>query len=842
MATFQPILNKSDIKPFISPGVQDNSIAELIGDVGKAGVEAYTGYQLGEHTQRLQDITTEYFASQSEEYRTPEAEREGALAGSLEIANNEFFNQMPDTPESVRQLDVRNKELDKQLSKYQNAVAQGRMSLGELQTRILSSTREAINQNPFLQQQLMQTADKYMELSGLGSFIKEQEKIQKSQQQQEDDIRKNMWSQAEKFNIAGFRNMDLLTLNNALNKEMQAEYVRTTAKKNQDYGDVLTKDQAKEWLNKVDPYTYGHYSQLNTAIQNTFKEANTTTYAPVMYRVRELLSGAKEEYKKNIPAVLRSEPAVKEAVADYEKRLDGIESRLSKLGSGEDAATAAKNEFNTLKDMQETSFRKRFKVEELDLIAKLAPLALPSILGENSEKLKEYVASTVTGLFESASFKEGLPTKETSGNNPAEATLKAAGIVGSRDKDWSGLNKVMTTYNKAIVNIPEAKDRQFTSRRFLKNIADMDLTGIDSESSLKVKELIDNHLNDKAYGVGAILSTINKYNEQGKNISIDIFENGNIAFLSPDKDVTSALNEGYGTSIVNALNIYSQLHGMSKKEAANGFYQEYFAKDFPKVMEDKDLQTNIVSNKNNNPGNLKDTKGNFRTFSSIEDGIEAGENQILRYLTLGSPINGQPVRTIKDVIDNWRPASDRRGEKDISQEEYYKEVSKLSGVPLDTPIVPTKENISKIFKAISRIEGGYLSSYEERLSNNKDYGYGKREDGTNKGLGFFGGIPTKNGQKMTELSFEADGIFAPLLVPTLTREEINLLVSGQKPTEAIYKKAIAHAKKRITEGKSPFANEGEQQSIPLPSGMHSGSSGKIVPAKESLIGKKKEKK
>jgi hypothetical protein len=52
------------------------------------------------------------------------------------------------------------------------------------------------------------------------------------------------------------------------------------------------------------------------------------------------------------------------------------------------------------------------------------------------------------------------------------------------------------------------------------------------------------------------------------------------------------------------------------------------------------------------------------------------------------------------------------------------------------------------------------------------------------------------------------------LVPTLTHEEIQLLLSGEQPTQDIYQKAESFARARIGAGKSPFADKGEQRPAP----------------------------
>lgn len=95
--------------------------------------------------------------------------------------------------------------------------------------------------------------------------------------------------------------------------------------------------------------------------------------------------------------------------------------------------------------------------------------------------------------------------------------------------------------------------------------------------------------------------------------------------------------------------------------------------------------------------------------------------------------------------------------------------------------------------------------------------YGQRVDGTEKGSGFFGELKRPDGGISTELSANADDVIGgkpfPLIVPTLTRSEIDALLNlkdGERAPDAIFRKAVAHAEKRVRDGKSPFAGPGEQ--------------------------------
>ena len=86
--------------------------------------------------------------------------------------------------------------------------------------------------------------------------------------------------------------------------------------------------------------------------------------------------------------------------------------------------------------------------------------------------------------------------------------------------------------------------------------------------------------------------------------------------------------------------------------------------------------------------------------------------------------------------------------------------------------------------------------------------YGLRPNGTPKGPGWLGPLPHVGGGVSTELSIgvNLDGKeqLIPALVPTLTQDEINHLLGGGSPTEAIVNKAVAHAQPLLAAGKSPF--------------------------------------
>ena len=102
-----------------------------------------------------------------------------------------------------------------------------------------------------------------------------------------------------------------------------------------------------------------------------------------------------------------------------------------------------------------------------------------------------------------------------------------------------------------------------------------------------------------------------------------------------------------------------------------------------------------------------------------------------------------------------------------------------------------------------------------------------RPDGTPKGTGFFGLLTRPDGKVSTEISIGLDingkQINVPLLVPSLTFEELNYLLQTNVESKdfiknipsSIMDKAYNHAQERIKAGLSPFALPNEIFKPPL---------------------------
>jgi len=109
--------------------------------------------------------------------------------------------------------------------------------------------------------------------------------------------------------------------------------------------------------------------------------------------------------------------------------------------------------------------------------------------------------------------------------------------------------------------------------------------------------------------------------------------------------------------------------------------------------------------------------------------------------------------------------------------------------------------------ALAGMNGAYNAQPTQNALAQPDYGM--RQDGTRKGRGFFGELKRPDGDISTEISVGVNiggkEMEIPTLVPTLSPQEINYLLSGKPPTREIVDKAVMHARERMKAGLPVFA-------------------------------------
>jgi hypothetical protein len=111
-----------------------------------------------------------------------------------------------------------------------------------------------------------------------------------------------------------------------------------------------------------------------------------------------------------------------------------------------------------------------------------------------------------------------------------------------------------------------------------------------------------------------------------------------------------------------------------------------------------------------------------------------------------------------------------------------------------------------------------------------------------KGKGYFGELKRPDGDSSTELSSEFEynnqKVEYPLIVPTLSKAELNILLKGERPTDDILNKAESWAKSRIDKGMSPFASSTGNERFPVPTstdGLAKGGKVKMTENRDTMF-------
>mgnify|MGYP001562938441 FL=1 len=161
---------------------------------------------------------------------------------------------------------------------------------------------------------------------------------------------------------------------------------------------------------------------------------------------------------------------------------------------------------------------------------------------------------------------------------------------------------------------------------------------------------------------------------------------------------------------------------------------------------------------------------------------------------------------------------------DKDKQEYVKNISRNALIDVLKEIHPMTKDIP--YDDYANIVG--MTSINS-IPNQQGDSFGLRQDGTKKGTGFLGvlditasdgrnGVATEYSVMSDAVKLNGERIEFPTLVPTLTKDEVNLMVNDIIPNkksvpEPIMQKAIIHALDRMKRGRTPFIEVPTQSHI-----------------------------
>jgi hypothetical protein len=701
-----------------SKAVGKNSAIKALSDIGKVGIEYNSQMKEIQKTEDLANVRAQLGEAlnpliQEAQGGSPTYKKQIAdeAATYSEMLNKMPYLEGPEDPEVLNQGVSRIQgELDKRLSFLQRAKDQARMSPFTFEQEVKAITRKFISDNPALRDEIVKSAKTTLEDQGIIERLKEDMDFGKDAAKvYEDDVKFLRQSIKEaKIGESQFFNprtgqWDLEGMRQASDIWRKAEAFAAAVKTDTDTNKYVSEDQKRAFVDSgaAPLITLGAYNDTLSKVAMVFQE-NAGNFPKAKLAAQTLISNDLVALRAN-PAFLQysSVPEVKEAIENAEKQLVALQTNMNSFASGDDLEKYTTNTKTMMANSQQLQLMNVLNVPALEVVNKIGQTFPGLVSTKEGQSFMSNVIRKADRLFTDSKLQDatlfspipGSNTSAMAGMLGAAAGNAASGAPSSVD----GLNKLIVGFvgginDKTISTTPEQS--YLRADEFIvesgKPTNKTAFANISPEAQTKYLDLLDDYNSQ-------LEVSLQKYLTSNPNSQVKLTVNPSTGRLLV-QGADAEFNNAFTSRIDASLKSYANLLGEDPKAVWQDFYQTYF----PNVMTGK-VPEKAASR--NNPLNLKDAStGDFRSFKGLEEAVPAYEAQLLRYAS--GATDGKKRTTIKDIVDLWRPASDRRGEADISQENYYSRVAEYMEKSPRTPLdLNNKDVMAKLITAMSQVEG-----------------------------------------------------------------------------------------------------------------------------------------
>lgn len=580
---------------YIRKPVQDTSGVELFSTVLDQAGEAYKGYQLASLEQEQEAVIDQYISSKQNPDIMQQTEADiGALDSAAEGLWNKIATQADYQPD-VRDLSGVEKTLAEKLARYKAAKDQGVMSPDEFTNRILATTREAVARNPGLYAELKQHSSRVLEMSGITDIVRADMETAKSVEKQQKDMQDYFLAQGTKYNVpvpfnsAGSVDWTSFVpqIQKIQHQEQQVAIAENVGKLNTETdkanGRSFMRSNGLAMMN-------GKLGQiLNQGISLIGQGGD---FQGGITQVRLMLNAAKQQYAEQL-APIANEPGVKAAIDYLDKQSQIIEDLLAKAGSKEDAVRVSENAMKLLRNSQYEAVSKNMNPEALKQITSLMSTAgAARIIDQNPEAMGE-IMQTLGNVFSGAANGLGTNYSAKLGNdNVVSLGVKHLATEAIKDPTvLTTLEQTLGTISQDVQNpnkFPNPEDKFKFYEKLVHDLTDpavkAGISKIGSGAYSQTAGMIDDYM---TMTTPAMMTSINKWEQQGVPITMDVLPDGRVVFKSENRQVVQDLNSRYASRINDSLSAMSNLMGLDTKSvAATHFYPNYL----PAWADDPDIQ------------------------------------------------------------------------------------------------------------------------------------------------------------------------------------------------------------------------------------------------------------
>lgn len=565
----------------VQEGVVDKSDAMrtaattgLISDIGGMAVEAHKGYQMADIEAEQEKNISEYMARKQNPTVAIEA---GYNASKLRTTVDTIWNNLDASIEEVNPIE---KNFQDQLNVYKNASEQGVMSPDELSSRILKTTREAINKNPGLAKELKAHANSVLELSGISSIVEADKATAIAKQKTEDKMKDELRSLADKFDIPMNRfNPDYIGLQKQV-QQVQSEKAIVTA------ADRATSFDENQFRTFGTSYMVGKYNTANEqaiAIMQDESQPYDRRIATVKLMFNSVRQGLMTDSRINR---IIDKPSVQSSLKFVNDQIDSTLKTLESFSNKEDALKYLKNSTDLVRNQNYLDISKHLNPEAVDVMSKLLSTVGGARVAETNPEVMSKMISTFGNMVKGVSG--GLGTNYNIRGTRGENLVTSALGQVARDSGTGNLNStgalqkmidVLHKDSKSIDLFPTTSDKFNFYNDYIKEIGKPEnrdgFKKIDDLSRMKITENMDEYL---SLTLNDMHKQVQYWEKQGAKIQWDVLPDGRLTLKTDKPEVMEDLTKRYVIRINDSVKALSNILDTSNQGAAGVIYPKY--KDF----------------------------------------------------------------------------------------------------------------------------------------------------------------------------------------------------------------------------------------------------------------------
>ncbi len=540
----------------------NNILSAIIPQATQAGLEIHKGMTLSDLQQQHNSEIDMFIA------------RKNAGNTAIEMDTSQsLFNRMRDEfgeGAAIQQSSGAMQRFEEKSSMLKKALDQGAVSVDELETRLFALTRQAINKNPGLQNELINHAEKILHLSGVRSLRETNQKIDDAEQKFFEETRKNLTLDARKYGIPtdAFRMNEpdyLRFINEQVNDKKMAEAVWNEAKEAQKNNVFLNEEQSKQWIrtNGV-KHTQGGLFELYTFAQQAMAEAGENhqkaidkidTAATFMKRSVE------EQFSMN--GALAS-PEGKDALDRFNANIDAVNARAARSTTMADLKTGLDNIHSMMSDREGIELRKVMNLTAHQILSQYPdevakwrlrdPTVQARMTKSFDELLNQSFGSATIDFFTSYG-------KLEAGKSDAVALLEKPAKLG----DMEVFKLMIEGYSKVEKSIDN-------DRAKMDFFTDLSRTFSRSDYLKFFKEHPDGNLASQVFGmvdraITNMGSAVKRDSRGGHTASVMPGGDGIIFSIPENRSKENELNSKYAKQFNDFIKVYAAMNGVTTKQA-----------------------------------------------------------------------------------------------------------------------------------------------------------------------------------------------------------------------------------------------------------------------------------